>query len=949
MSRTKINLSKQISIDANVAPDTSGLYTLGSASLKWGDLFLDDAAVVNFNGDVLMTHSSNTLTISGGTLATAALTSTTITASGIIKTDDTTEATSTTDGSLQTDGGLSVAKSVVVGDDLDLLSDSAILNFGADKDLSLTHGIVHTLASDIKDDHAASISQTSLTSSQSSISFVSLGSDIKSSIGLQLGNATFTSSTSAIEFIELGSDISSTHAGNIVGSFLGTSTSSINFGSESNAGSFNSALNSDRKVRFDDGTFVVDFTFGSYSGSGSSLTVSSAVGISDATVSSLSVSGLGGSGTMKPVAGSSTNAQAFNTSNPGVTIRIDVSGGASMEYALGSYSSGTSIPVSSATARSGSSIGIGSINDSGGSIKVVSASSSAASTFDSALASDRKMEFSDGTDKIIFTFSALGGGQSSLSISAQEQTAGSGAVSVAFLISGGHMKNVTASTNVLDIGPSAVTDLIRVGADDVVFKDGAYDVDVASHDGTNGLKLGGTLVTATAAELNYTDVTTLGTSQASKVVTADASGDITIVGAAANVVWDKSADALEFADNASAEFGTGLDMKVYHDGANSYITNAVGALKLATETSGIAVTIGHSTSEVTVADNLTVAGDLTVQGITTSIDTTHLLVEDSLIEIARGDGASGTRASNAGAGIAISGSLPSNDVTLTVATDGGRLRVSGSFTEGAGYDIATTGDYAIAGIQVLSADGAVKVQSGVAGTGLGHSAGALSVQVGSSKGLALTSDALEITSSAVTQKAITASSDSFMYFDADGVIKRETTANYADDIAGSGLSATAGVLAVDLSEIGAEAIDVANDTFLFVDATDDGTHSESIADLMTAVAGTGLKATAGVLSIEAGEQFYNFGQMNSSSAGETAVAAGRHATASVNLLTEVVSNSVEVYLNGLLQLLSGSSSLVGHPGDAYDYKIISTDPSTVQMRDALDSNDVLIVKYVKKN
>ena len=35
-------------------------------------------------------------------------------------------------------------------------------------------------------------------------------------------------------------------------------------------------------------------------------------------------------------------------------------------------------------------------------------------------------------------------------------------------------------------------------------------------------------VTATTAELNYNDVTTLGTSQASKVVTADANGDITL-------------------------------------------------------------------------------------------------------------------------------------------------------------------------------------------------------------------------------------------------------------------------------------------------------------------------------------------------------------------------------------------------------------------------------------
>jgi hypothetical protein len=92
--------------------------------------------------------------------------------------------------------------------------------------------------------------------------------------------------------------------------------------------------------------------------------------------------------------------------------------------------------------------------------------------------------------------------------------------------------------------------------------------------------------------------------------------DVTFAGSAANARWDKSEDAMEFNDNASAEFGTHLDMKLYHDGTNSYITNAVGALKIATETSGIAVTIGHGTSEVTIGDNLTVTGDLTVTGNT---------------------------------------------------------------------------------------------------------------------------------------------------------------------------------------------------------------------------------------------------------------------------------------------------------------------------------------------
>ena len=71
---------------------------------------------------------------------------------------------------------------------------------------------------------------------------------------------------------------------------------------------------------------------------------------------------------------------------------------------------------------------------------------------------------------------------------------------------------------------------------------------------------------------------------------------------------------IDMPDSANIKLGTGDDLQLYHDGTNSYITNSEGALKLATETSGIAVTIGHSTSETTVADNLTVAGDAAVTG-----------------------------------------------------------------------------------------------------------------------------------------------------------------------------------------------------------------------------------------------------------------------------------------------------------------------------------------------
>ena len=76
---------------------------------------------------------------------------------------------------------------------------------------------------------------------------------------------------------------------------------------------------------------------------------------------------------------------------------------------------------------------------------------------------------------------------------------------------------------------------------------------------------------------------------------------------------------LSFADSggssdARMQFGASQDMQLYHDGSNSFIDNAVGALRIATSTSGIAVTIGHTTSETTIADNLTVTGTSNLVG-----------------------------------------------------------------------------------------------------------------------------------------------------------------------------------------------------------------------------------------------------------------------------------------------------------------------------------------------
>jgi len=62
-------------------------------------------------------------------------------------------------------------------------------------------------------------------------------------------------------------------------------------------------------------------------------------------------------------------------------------------------------------------------------------------------------------------------------------------------------------------------------------------------------------LTATATELNYNDINTLGTNQASKVVTTDASGNT------------------KFPDNYNAYFGDSADLQIYHSSSdnNTYI------------------------------------------------------------------------------------------------------------------------------------------------------------------------------------------------------------------------------------------------------------------------------------------------------------------------------------------------------------------------------------------
>jgi len=86
-------------------------------------------------------------------------------------------------------------------------------------------------------------------------------------------------------------------------------------------------------------------------------------------------------------------------------------------------------------------------------------------------------------------------------------------------------------------------------------------------------------------------------------------------------------------DNSATAFTIkqGSDAYLIVDTANSSESVSIG-----TGVSGTAITLGHSTSEVTVSDNLTVTGNLTVSGTTTTVDTTNTTIKDNLLELNSG-------------------------------------------------------------------------------------------------------------------------------------------------------------------------------------------------------------------------------------------------------------------------------------------------------------------------
>jgi hypothetical protein len=105
-------------VDVNANINVSGTYIGGGLMQTGGSIVIPDA------GNIGSASDTNAIGISSG---------------GVISITATTANTSATDGALTVAGGLGVAADVSIGDDLRLISDAAVLGFGADTDVTLTH------------------------------------------------------------------------------------------------------------------------------------------------------------------------------------------------------------------------------------------------------------------------------------------------------------------------------------------------------------------------------------------------------------------------------------------------------------------------------------------------------------------------------------------------------------------------------------------------------------------------------------------------------------------------------------------------------------------------------------------------------------------------------------------------------------------------------------------
>ncbi len=322
--------------------------------------------------------------------------------------------------------------------------------------------------------------------------------------------------------------------------------------------------------------------------------------------------------------------------------------------------------------------------------------------------------------------------------------------------SGGGLKKITRSTIVsgLAVGGVALSNIVEdstpqlggnldMNGNDIVTTSNA-DIDLAPN-GTGKVVVKGNNNPGTVVfncESNSHGQTVKSqphSASVTNVLTLPPGGDQEIVGTTATqTLTNKTMGATSFGDNNITNVGdialdsisadaTDINVAVSDNsataftikqGSDAYLiidtANSSESVSIGTGISGTAITLGHSTSEVTVADNLTVTGDLTVSGTTTTVNSTTVNLNDHNIVL---DSGNSTSAVVNGAGITIEGGSGS-DATFTYSTTGPK------------FELKLGSDYEDLQVDKITANGGLVADNiTIDGTEIDLSSGDLTVDV----------------------------------------------------------------------------------------------------------------------------------------------------------------------------------------------------------------------------